>query len=77
MKSDCLYYYLAQESWYITDHFVEFLQDLFGFFRRDDLSDVTLIMDNVRFHHGDRVKDTIETSGCALPTGLLSLSKSF
>ena len=63
MNSECLYYYSAQDSAFNAQKFCEFLNELFELFDRDNLTGVTLVMDNVRFHHVDTVLETVSRKG--------------
>ena len=63
MNSECLYYYLAQETAFNSSCFIKFLDGLFNHFKADGLSSVTIIIDNVRFNHAEMVKKKIEDAG--------------
>ena len=63
MNKDSLYYYMAKKVSFNTDHFIDFLDGLFSCFEKDGLTDIKLVMDNVRFHHGDSIIRSIEESG--------------
>ena len=57
INKDTLYYYEAQEVSYNSDRFIDFLNGLFLYLERDGRSGVTLVTENVRFHHVGTVAD--------------------
>ena len=63
MDRNSLYYYEAQEVSYNSDRFMDFLASLFEYLEKDGQTCVTLVMDNVRFHHVDAVADLIARRG--------------
>ena len=66
MNSDGLHYYMAQEVSFNTDHFIDFLNGFFSYLSESGFSDVTLIMDNVRFHHLTEVTELIAAKGAKI-----------
>ena len=58
---DSLEFYEAQEKPYNDDDYIEYLKKLLEFLPNGSVKKFTMIMDNVRFHHDNRVKEVIES----------------
>lgn len=54
-----LEFYQTQEKPYNADDFIDYLKQLLEFFPNGSIEKYTLIMDNVRFHHDNRVEEIV------------------
>jgi transposase len=59
MSKNGTYFYKKQGRAYNTETFGEYVNELLQRFEDDGLEKVVLIMDNVRFHHNDEIKQKI------------------
>lgn len=63
MKHNSLFYFRIQDKPYNADNFKEFLNELFYWLDETEIIGAYLIMDNVRFHKTDEVKELCEERG--------------
>jgi transposase len=63
MASDSLYFFEIQDCAYNTEHFKQFISQLCDHLAADEITDAYLVMDNVRFHKTQEVRDLIEERG--------------
>jgi transposase len=63
MSVNSLYLYKIQDIPYNSDHFVNFLNQLFFHLSEDNITGGYLIMDNVRFHHTEEVTHLVTAHG--------------
>ena len=60
MTSDSLFFFEINDRPYNTEHYMEFISQLCDHLEANQMTYIYLVMDNVRFHRTQEVKDLIE-----------------
>ena len=63
MTSNALYFFEIQDRPYNGEHYLQFIAQLCDYFDHDGITGAYLVMDNVRFHKTQEVRDLIAERG--------------